>query len=90
MSWRRRTNFGKNWSWLFRELREVEAVLAVVKKREEQLNYQLDTVTQDIEWCQADIKDKQNWITAKSQEKRGKSRSPSPRWKPNLNLKKIN
>src|SRR3989338_4276937 len=51
------------------ELREVEAVLAVVKKREEQLNYQLDTVNHDIEWCQADIKDKQNWITTKSQEK---------------------
>ena len=51
------------------ELQEVEATLAAVKKREEQLNYQLDTVNQDIEWCQADIKDKQNWITAKSQEK---------------------
>ena len=51
------------------ELQEVEATLAAVKKREEQLNYQLDTVNQDIEWCQVDIKDKQNWITAKSQEK---------------------
>ncbi len=51
------------------ELQEVEVILAAVKKREEQLNYQLDTVNQDIEWCQADIKDKQNWITAKSQEK---------------------
>ncbi len=51
------------------ELQEVEVTLAAVKKREEQLNYQLDTVNQDIEWCQADIKDKRNWITAKSQEK---------------------
>lgn len=51
------------------ELQEVEATLAAVKKREEQLSYQLDTVNQDIEWCQADIKDKQNWITTKSQEK---------------------
>ena len=33
------------------------------------MNYQLDTVNQDIEWCQADIKDKQIWIAAKSQEK---------------------
>lgn len=51
------------------ELQEVEASLAAVKKREEQLNYQLDTVNQDIEWCQADIKDKQGWITAQSQDK---------------------
>ncbi len=51
------------------ERQEVETALVVVKKREEQLNYQLDTVTQDIEWCQADIKDKQSWIAAKSQEK---------------------
>ena len=68
--------------------REVEAVLAVVKKREEQLNYQLDTVTQDIEWCQADIKDKQNWISGEVAGKRGSHWSPSPRWKPNLNLKR--
>lgn len=51
------------------ELQEVETILAAVKKREEQLNYQLDTVNQDIEWCQADIKDKRNWTSTKSQEK---------------------
>ncbi len=51
------------------ELGEVEAALSAVKKREEELNYRLDTVSQDMEWCQNDIKNKQAWIAAKSQEK---------------------
>ncbi len=53
------------------ELQEVEGELVGVRKREEELNYKLDTVTQEIEWCQNDRKDKQEWITGKSQEKEG-------------------
>lgn len=51
------------------ELGEVEGVLAAVRKREEELNYRLDTVNQDVEWCQNDIKDKQAWIAARSRER---------------------
>ncbi|MBI5416295.1 MAG: AAA family ATPase [Candidatus Omnitrophica bacterium] len=54
---------------LVAELQEVDGSLAAVRKCEEQLNYQLDTVTQDIGWCQADIKNKREAIAARSQEK---------------------
>ncbi len=51
------------------EMGEVEGVLLAVRKREEELNYRLDTVNQDVEWCQNDIKNKQAWIAEKSRER---------------------
>ncbi|OGX19969.1 MAG: hypothetical protein A2Y04_01780 [Omnitrophica WOR_2 bacterium GWC2_45_7] len=53
------------------ELSEVIVSLSSMKKKEEELNFQLDTVNQDIGWCQNDIKDKQQWIAEKSQEREG-------------------
>jgi len=51
------------------ELDEVTQALEGVKKKEEELNFDLDTVTQDLGWCQNDIKDKQQWIAKRIQEK---------------------
>lgn len=51
------------------EMQDVDGFLTVIAKREEELNYKLDTVTQDIQWCQNDIKNKQEWIAGKSQDK---------------------
>ncbi|HQP10046.1 MAG TPA: AAA family ATPase [Candidatus Omnitrophota bacterium] len=51
------------------ELQEVGDILAILKKKEEELNYRLDTVSQDIGWCQNDIKEKQVRVAVQSQEK---------------------
>jgi len=51
------------------ELQEVSETLMSLKKKEEELNYRLDTVSQDIGWCQNDIKEKQVQIAVQSQEK---------------------
>lgn len=51
------------------ELSEVREDLGINKKKEDELNYQLDTLNQDIQWCQNDIKDKQSAIAEKSQQK---------------------
>jgi len=51
------------------ELLEVKESLMAIRKKEEELNYKLDTINQDIGWCQNDVKEKQVWITEKVQEK---------------------
>lgn len=51
------------------EIREVTEALIRFHKKEEELNYCLDTVSQDIGWCQNDIKEKQVSIAVQSQEK---------------------
>ena len=51
------------------ELSEVKETLTTVHKKEEEVNYKLDTVNKDIGWCQNDIKMKQDWIAAKLEEK---------------------
>jgi len=47
--------------------------LLSVKKKEEELNYQLDTVDQEVGWCQNEIKDRREWIAAHLQEKEKKN-----------------
>ncbi|MBN1869477.1 MAG: AAA family ATPase [Candidatus Omnitrophica bacterium] len=51
------------------ELQEVNGTLETLKKKEEELNYLLDTVSQDIGWCQNDIKARQVQVAVQSQEK---------------------
>ncbi len=51
------------------ELQEVDEALERIKKKEEELNYRLDTVSQDIGWCQNDVKEKQVQVAVQSQEK---------------------
>ena len=51
------------------ELQEVNETLETIKKKEEELNYRLDTVSQDIGWCQNDVKEKQVQVAVQSQEK---------------------
>jgi chromosome segregation protein len=51
------------------ELAQVRETLSQLTKKEEELNFQLESATQDLLWCQQDIRDKQTWITAKSDEK---------------------
>ena len=47
------------------EMEEVEETLQGFKKKEEELNYNLDTATKDLEYCQNQIKEKQDWIAEK-------------------------
>jgi len=54
---------------VYSELEEVKESLIILKKKEDELNYRLDTITQDISWCQNDIKDKQALISVKLQDK---------------------
>lgn len=51
------------------ELSDVRVSLVSFKKKEDELNYTLDTINQDVGWCQNDIKEKQAWIAGKLQEK---------------------
>jgi len=51
------------------ELMEVKESLASLKKKEDEFNFQLDTINQDISWQQIEIKGKQGFITSKLQEK---------------------
>jgi chromosome segregation protein len=51
------------------EMLEVQESLFTVKKREEELNFQLDSVNQELVWCQNEIRGKQDYITAKAGEK---------------------
>jgi len=51
------------------EFCEVRELVESVKKREDELNYELDTINQDIEWCHNDVKERRAWIAAKIQEK---------------------
>lgn len=44
------------------ELTEVRDLLAAAQKKEEELNYRLETVDQDIVWSQKEIRDRQDWI----------------------------
>ena len=41
------------------ELTEVKETLASLKKKEDELNFQLDTINQDINWQQTEIREKQ-------------------------------
>ena len=54
------------------ELDEIKGSLGDVKKKEDELNYKLDTINQEIAWCKNDIKERQDWITVKLQEKEEK------------------
>ncbi|MCA9398158.1 MAG: AAA family ATPase, partial [Candidatus Omnitrophica bacterium] len=51
------------------ELYEVTELLAQLKKKEEELNYKLDTIGQDLSWSQNDIKERQGFIATKGQER---------------------
>jgi chromosome segregation protein len=51
------------------ELVEIHSSLESLKKKEEEYNFKLDTINQDIVWCQNDIKERQDWITQQSLEK---------------------
>jgi len=51
------------------ELHEVNDTLIMCQKKEEELNYRLDTVSQDIGWCQNGIKEKQEQMAVQTQEK---------------------
>ena len=51
------------------ELVELKELLSSLRKKESELSSKLETVTQDIHWCQKDIKEQQDWISTKSQEK---------------------
>ena len=51
------------------EIEEVKGFMADTKKKEESISYELETITQDIEWCQNDIKDKREVIASKLKEK---------------------
>jgi chromosome segregation protein len=51
------------------ELNEVKETLTSSKKKEDELNYELDTINQEIGWCQNDMKNKQAAISARLQEK---------------------
>ncbi len=51
------------------ELSEVKETLHSLKKKEDELNFQMDTINQDINWQQREIKDKRTFITSKLQEK---------------------
>jgi len=51
------------------EIEEVKEFMAETKKNEERISYELETITQDIEWCQNDIHDKREAIASKSKEK---------------------
>ncbi|VAX37864.1 Chromosome partition protein smc, partial [hydrothermal vent metagenome] len=53
------------------ELLEIKEALVETRKREEELNYRLDTVNQEIGWCQNNVKEKQAWISDKGKEKEG-------------------
>ncbi len=50
------------------EIVEADTIINSARKKEEELNFELDTVTQDIEWKQTDIKDKQEWINLRLKE----------------------
>ena len=52
-------------SSLEKELAESVAHTEETKKKEEELNYELDTINQDIGWCQNDVKEKRVWISGK-------------------------
>lgn len=51
------------------ELIEVSESLNVVKKNEDELDFRLDTINQDLGWCQNDVKEKQSWIVSQSQKR---------------------
>lgn len=51
------------------EMLEVKENLDTSKKREEELNFQLDSINQELSWCQNEIKGKQDYITVKADEK---------------------
>ena len=51
------------------ELHEVRDSLGQLKKREEELSFHFDTLLQDLESCQNNIKERQNFISLKRQEK---------------------
>lgn len=51
------------------EIGEVSTSLESIKKREEELNFNLDTLNQDAQWCKNDIKERQDWIAAQLQRK---------------------
>ncbi|MCA9401746.1 MAG: hypothetical protein KC713_08970, partial [Candidatus Omnitrophica bacterium] len=51
------------------ELIEVNEQLQINHQKEEELNYQLDGINQDLTWCQNDIQNKRDAISRKSSEK---------------------
>ena len=51
------------------EMFEVRESLESVKKREAELNFQMDSVNQEIVWCQNEIKGKQEFMMVKSSDK---------------------
>lgn len=54
---------------VYSEIEEVRGFIVDTKKKEEGISYELETITQDIEWCQKDIKDKREAIASKLKEK---------------------
>lgn len=50
------------------EMAEVNVTLEASKKKEEEYNFEMESIHQEIQWCQRDIKDKQGHINAKAQE----------------------
>ncbi len=51
------------------ELSETNASLETVRKKEEALNFNLDSINQDMQWCKNDIKERQDWISSRIQQK---------------------
>ena len=49
------------------EMQEVETTLVESSQKEEEFNFELDSINKEIEWCQNDIKEKQNGINEKGQ-----------------------
>lgn len=54
---------------LLLDVTEVDEILEVTRKKEDELNYKLDTINQELGWHQKDIKDKQALINIKVLEK---------------------
>jgi len=50
------------------EMIEVRVALETSNKKEEEIKFELETIQQEIHWCQRDIKDKQAQINLKAQE----------------------
>ncbi|MBF0478491.1 MAG: AAA family ATPase [Candidatus Omnitrophica bacterium] len=51
------------------ELDEVNGALTEVKAREERGEFDLESLTKEIEWCKNDIKDQQDWIVERARQK---------------------
>lgn len=50
------------------EMNEVDVILEGSKKKEEEFNFNMESINQEIQWCQRDVKEKQRQIGLKAQE----------------------